>query len=221
MNSPNMIYSIYTIQHRFSNKAYIGFTSMTPKERFDLHVKDAIRGNTNCYIHHAISKHGREAFEVGAIYQSKDVDHTLEIMEPWFISEYRKAGVTLYNIQDGGRGYKNNPRSKPVELYDFDLNLIKTLPSQSAVARHLGCNLSTVIQACRQAEAGKGSKIKEVWVCFQGSKPVKKDTSYMAERNRTHTPHLGKKRPDHSEWMKRNNPRSLSNNVAKTPSVDS
>jgi hypothetical protein len=163
--------------------------------------------DSNSHLHRAIAKYGREAFVIETIYQSKDRDFTLEVMEPWFISEYRKAGFELYNIQDGGKGYKNNPRSKPVELYDADLNLIETLPSQSSVARRLSCNLSTVIQACRNAEAGKASRLKDYWVCFTGSKPVKKDTSYLLARNNRIKPFLGKKRPDHSKWMKENNPR--------------
>ena len=133
---------------------------------------------------------------------SKDSDFTLEVMEPWFIAEYRKAGFELYNIQPGGRGYKDNPRSKQVELYDFDFNLVETLPSQSAAARQLECNLSTVIQACRNADLGKSSRLKDFWVCFTGSQPVKKDTSYLLERNNRIKPMLGKKRPEHSKLMK-------------------
>lgn len=196
------MFSIYKITHLKSNKVYLGFTSLTIAERFDLHVKDSLRGNTRCHIHHAIAKYGRDAFVIETIYQSVDGNHTLEVMEPQFIREYREAGYELYNIQDGGRGYKNNPRSKKVELYNEDLNLVETLPSQSATARKLDCNLSTVIQACRNAEQGKASKLKEFWVCFAGSKPVKKDTSYLLERNRRIKPLLGKKRPDHSKFMK-------------------
>jgi hypothetical protein len=178
----------------------LGYTSLTAEQRFDLHVMDSKRGS-NSYLHRAIAKYGREAFVIETIYQSKDRDFTLEVMEPWFISEHRKAGIELYNIQDGGRGYKNNPRSKSVELYDADLVLVETLPSQSSAARRLSCNLSTVIQACRNADSGKASRLKDYWVCFAGSKPVKKDTSYLLERNNRIKPFLGKKRPDQSVRM--------------------
>lgn len=199
------VYSIYELWCARSNKSYIGYTSLTPDERFELHCKDAQR-TTNSHIHHAIAKYGREAFEVRTIYQSKDSQHTLEEMEPFFISEYRKLGE-VYNIQEGGRGYRNNPRSKPVELYDADFNLVETCKSTGEVARKLCCHPSTVMQACRQADLGRGSQLKGFWACYAGSKPVKKDTSYMTQRNQTIKPFLGKKRPDHAAWMRINNPR--------------
>lgn len=201
-----MIFLIYRITHLISNKVYLGYTSLTAEQRFDLHVGDS-KKKSKSHLHHAIAKYGRDAFEVETIYVSKDADYTLTVMEPWFIAAYRKAGFELYNIQPGGRGYKNNPRSKPVELYDADFKLVKTLPSMSAVARELQCDIATVIGACRNADAGKASRLKAYWACFAGSKPVKKDTSYLLERNRAIRPFLGKKRPDHSKWMKENNPR--------------
>lgn len=218
------MFSIYKIRHLDSDKIYIGFTSLSPEQRFYLHLKDAHLGSKS-HLHHALAKYGKEAFEIETIYISKDKEHTLETMEPFFIREYREAGYTLYNIQPGGRGYKDNPRSKKVELYDSDLNLVKTLPSQSATARELGCDLSTVIAACQNADNNKASKLKGYWACFQGSKPIKKDTSYLLERNRKITPFKGKKRPDHSlKMMGNQNARKkplLTDTVAEDPSVDS
>jgi hypothetical protein len=196
-----MYNSIYTIWSKTSNKLYVGFTSLTVEERWSLHVKDA-KNPKNSHLHHAIKKYGQDDFIVDVIYQSTDRDHCHNVMEAHFIDLKRSEGWELYNIQPGGEGNKDPKTSKRVELYDADLKLVETLPSQSATARKLGCDLATVIQACRNAAQGKASKLKGYWACFEGGTPVKKDTSYMTSRNQRIRPNLGKKRPDHSQWMK-------------------
>ena len=204
-----MYNSIYTIWSKTSNKLYVGFTSLTVEERWSLHAKDA-KNPKNSHLHHAIKKYGQDDFTVEVIYQSMDRDHCHNVMEAHFIDLKRSEGWKLYNIQPGGEGNKDPKTSKRVELYDADLKLVETVASQSATARKLDCDLATVIQACRNAVQGKASKLKGYWACFEGGTPVKKDTSYMTERNQRIKPFLGKKRPDHSQWMKDNNPRKKS-----------
>lgn len=196
-----MICSVYTILSRTTNKLYVGFTSLAVEERWSLHVKTA-KNPKNSHLHHAIRKYGQDDFIVEVIYQSMDRDHCHNVMEAHFINLKRSEGWELYNIQPGGEGNKVPKTSKRVELYDANLNLVETVASMTAVSRKLQCDLSTVRQACQNAAAGKGSKLKDYWACFEGSTPVKKDTSYMTERNQMIRPNLGKKRPDHSQWMK-------------------
>jgi hypothetical protein len=196
-------YSIYCISCSKSNKKYIGFTSRTLEIRLAEHKKGSIKKDRPLYI--AMQKYGPESFTIELLYENTDLDYTLNTMEEFYIQKYKSEGIKLYNVQSGGRGYRNNPRSEPVELYDSNLILVKTYPSKSATARELGCDLSTVITACKNANQNKSSKLKNYWACLAGSKPVKKDTSYLIERNKSIKPYLGKKRPDHSKWMKINN----------------
>jgi group I intron endonuclease len=59
----------------------------------------------------AISKYGKDHFSFEVIYQSKDGTHTLDVMEPYFISLYQSFGRG-YNLTAGGEGtygYKRTP----------------------------------------------------------------------------------------------------------------
>lgn len=200
------IYSIYVLKSKTSSKVYVGYTSLTVDERWRIHVIDSKRSK-NSHLHYAIQKYGVDDFEIDTIYQSLDRDHCHNEMESYFIKQFISDGLELYNIQPGGEGNKEPKTRKAVELYDKDFNLIETIPSIAAVARKLSCDQSTVSIACRNAENNKSSRVKEYWVCYAGSKPIKKDYTYMKERNQRIRPHLGKKRPDQSKFMRENNPR--------------
>jgi len=110
------IYTIYRATNTVNGKVYIGFTAQWP-QRINGHNYDRRYGNTdNKAFYNAIAKHGWEAFEWEAIYQSQDYEHTLKIMEPYFINEYRSwvgfEDCNGYNITQGGegtRGWKRSP----------------------------------------------------------------------------------------------------------------
>lgn len=100
-----MIYSIYKIVNKNNNKTYIGFTD-NPKRRWREHRTRS--GNNTKALYRAIKKYGIESFQFDIVYQSKDRDHTLLIMEPQFVNEYKSFGPDGYNMNGGG-GNINTP----------------------------------------------------------------------------------------------------------------
>jgi group I intron endonuclease len=93
------IYSIYRFTNKVNSKVYIGFTSNFVKRR-SAHKKSAERGD-DIKFYRAIRKHGWENFIFDIIYQSKDKEHTRDVMEPYFIAEYDSL-KNGYNSTCGG-----------------------------------------------------------------------------------------------------------------------
>jgi group I intron endonuclease len=107
-------YTIYRATNKVNQKVYIGFTAHWP-HRINGHNYDRRYGNTNKAFYNAIKKHGWDAFEWDAIYQSQDFEHTLKVMEPHFINEYCSwvgfEDCNGYNITRGGEGTTGWKRS--------------------------------------------------------------------------------------------------------------
>ena len=104
------LYSIYLATNLINGKQYVGFDSCWPRRmRKHSRVKD------DTAIHKAIQKYGNEAFRWQVLYQSKDREHPLNIMEPYFIKEYGTYG-NGYNQTFGGEapmlGKKHTEESK-------------------------------------------------------------------------------------------------------------
>lgn len=97
------IYSIYKITNKTNGKHYIGFTSKSIQKRLQDHVNMAKQGSQN-YIHRAIRKYGKDNFITELIYQSHELDDTLNNMEPHFIAEYNTFKGVGYNMTIGGEG---------------------------------------------------------------------------------------------------------------------
>ena len=107
-------YTIYRATNTINNKVYIGFTAHWP-HRINGHNYDRRYGNTDKAFYNAIKKYGWDAFEWDAIYQSRDFEHTLKVMEPHFITEYRSwvgfEDCSGYNTTLGGEGTRGWKRS--------------------------------------------------------------------------------------------------------------
>lgn len=98
------IYSIYKATNIINGKIYIGFTSRWP-ERKDEHIGSANK-KSNQLFHKAIKKYGSEAFIWEVICQSKNYNHLLLVMEPYFIKDYNSFYLNGqgYNMTLGGEG---------------------------------------------------------------------------------------------------------------------
>lgn len=94
------IYSIYKATNLINGKIYIGFTNNVNK-RIREHCNQSNPPKT--YFGRAIQKYGKENFHWDVIYQSLDKNHTLKVMEPFFITEYNSY-LTGYNSTVGGEG---------------------------------------------------------------------------------------------------------------------
>lgn len=109
------IYTIYKATNKRNGKVYIGFTKNWP-HRINGHNYDRRHGiSTNKSFYNAIEKYGWDSFDWEPIYQSQDFRHTLKVMEPYFIDEYRSwVGFTDcngYNVTRGGEGTTGWKRS--------------------------------------------------------------------------------------------------------------
>jgi len=110
------IYSIYKATNLINNKVYIGFDSNWPA-RISTHRSKISKLNRPFY--NALEKYGWENFSWEVIYQSQDGDHTLTVMENYFITEYRSyvgfedcKGYNLTLGGDGSLGYINSEETK-------------------------------------------------------------------------------------------------------------
>lgn len=106
------IYTIYRATNILTNKVYIGFTRFDVIGRSHAHLKNSKIIKTKFY--NAIRKYGWNSFIWEAIYQSKDYDHTLNVMENYFIVEH-DSFKNGYNSTLGGNGicgWKGNQEHK-------------------------------------------------------------------------------------------------------------
>lgn len=94
---------IYRVTNTVTNKVYIGFTSTALKNRITHHKHNALVLKLTPKFYKSIRKHGWENFVWDIIYVSKDRDHCLKSMEPYFIKEYDSI-KTGYNMSVGGDG---------------------------------------------------------------------------------------------------------------------
>ena len=93
--------TIYKATNKINKKSYIGFDSSWPK-RMNRHFENA-NHNREGKFYDAIRKYGWDNFEWEILYQSKDKEYTLNIMEPQFIQEYDTFNCG-YNMTEGGEG---------------------------------------------------------------------------------------------------------------------
>lgn len=105
-----MIHSIYKIVNQINGKVYIGYTT-NPKSRLRTHKHNSKKLEGAFYS--AVRKYGWDNFIFEIIYQSFDENHCHNVMEEYFIREY-KSHVDEgfgYNMSYGGEG-QINPSEK-------------------------------------------------------------------------------------------------------------
>jgi group I intron endonuclease len=100
------IYTIYRATNTINGKVYIGFTSKPIEERIFQHQKT--HHKYNYIFYYDIRKYGCESFSWEVLYQSKDGDHTKDVMEGFFIKENNSfikfENSNGYNMSLGGDG---------------------------------------------------------------------------------------------------------------------
>ena len=95
-----MVYTIYKSVNTKTGKVYVGFDSNWPN-RIKIHKSSYKK--QKCKFYRAILKYGWDAFDWSVLYQSYDRDHTLKVMEKFFIEEY-DSYRNGYNSTLGGDG---------------------------------------------------------------------------------------------------------------------
>lgn len=96
------IYTIYKATNTANHKSYIGFDSHWPN-RMRQHICGIKYEKNTTKFHRALKKYGKDVFSWEILYQSKDANHCLTVMEPHFIKEYNSA-KSGYNSSTGGEG---------------------------------------------------------------------------------------------------------------------
>jgi group I intron endonuclease len=94
------IYSIYKATCNITNQCYIGFDSNWPNRQ---KIHKSFSKNPKTYFQRALFKYGWNNFTWEVIYQSKDKEYCLKIMEPYFIKEH-DCFENGYNMTLGGEG---------------------------------------------------------------------------------------------------------------------
>jgi group I intron endonuclease len=120
-----VIYTVYIATNKFNSKVYIGYTNNL-KKRITQHFVDSKTKKTKFYT--AIRKYGFENFTFNILYQSKDGEHCLTVMEPYFIKEYNSYEKG-YNGDLGGRGV-------PVKKQSSKSNLARSKALKGKKHRH-------------------------------------------------------------------------------------
>jgi len=142
------IYSIYKATNIINGKSYIGFDSNWPSRK-EQHKKDSKNTKKDYCFYNAIRKYGWENFQFELIYQSKDSNHCKDVMEKYFIEEYRTytrfEDCNGYNMTLGGEGtlgYKHTLESKE-KVRLIALGNTRTLGMTNEKRKELGYSLIT------------------------------------------------------------------------------
>lgn len=109
-----IIYSIYKSVNLTNGKIYIGFDCDWPNRQ---RIHKCNYPKINYKFYNAIKKHGWDNFVWEVIYQSKDRDYTLKVMENYFIEHY-DSFKNGYNSTLGGEGVFGVRRKQSQEEKD-------------------------------------------------------------------------------------------------------
>jgi len=152
------IYSIYKVTNQVNNHVYIGFTQNF-KVRKHAHMKASEKG-IDIPFYRAIRKYGWNNFSWEIIYQSKDGEHTKNIMEPYFISlYYSNDGIHGYNSTCGGDGLTS--KSWIQEMRKRQSELTKIGMSRPEIKQKISDGLKKYYQENPNSVLMKGKKHSE------------------------------------------------------------
>jgi len=142
------IYSIYKATNIINGKSYIGFDSNWPSRK-EQHKKDSKNTKKDYCFYNAIRKYGWQNFQFELIYQSKEWHHCKNVMENYFIEEYRTyirfEDCKGYNMTLGGEGtlgYRHTPENKE-KVRLLALGNTRTLGLTNEKRKELGYSLIT------------------------------------------------------------------------------
>lgn len=198
-----MDHKIYLIINDINDKVYVGYTAKSLPWRLGKHFEEVDNNSSPTRkLHRAIKEIGKNHFSIQLLYESNNKNKTLGRKEQEFIDHYDsiKSG---YNSRRGGGGiHITEGQCKKVDVYDKNGNFIKTFPSRVAVAEFVECCPSAVTTAISNADKGKGSQVRSVWVCHHGCTPGYKIPNNIPGSEAARKRNQGRKRPDHSTFMK-------------------
>lgn len=193
-----MYHIVYKTTHTESGKYYVGVHSTDS-------LNDGYMGSGRL-LKLAIEQHGKDAFTREILYTCATKQDAFrkerEIVNRSFVLDEQ-----TFNLCEGGSGHKGaDQRSRNIQVYDQQFTLLETFPTMVEAGRYLDAYPTSVREACEYAAAGRSSRIRRLYVCYEGDSPVKKDTTYLCERNKVLSKNnIGKKRPGHGEKIRAHN----------------
>ncbi len=201
-----MLHILYKTTNNINKKVYIGVHSTNDPT-------DGYLGSGHV-LNNAIQKYGRENFTRETISVHKTRKEVFKA-ESKIVNKKWIGSKSNYNICVGGSGRCGpNSRSKTVCVYDNDLKFIKSFETKIEVARFIDIDPALITYACKNASQNKSCKLREYYVCHQEDQPRKKDTSYLKKQLKImHERNQGKRRPDHSEFIRKRNLDKLCNHI--------
>lgn len=125
-----MVYLIYCIKNKITNKIYIGQTCKKFDKRFKNHLKTAKSG-AGFYLHNAIRKYGIENFETTILETVLDFAATNE-KEIFWIAHFNSNNSQFgYNLTSGGAGTSGHSVSEETKQKLSALNKGKKLSEET------------------------------------------------------------------------------------------
>lgn len=190
-----MIHTIYKSVNTKTGKVYIGFDSNWPN-RMKVHKSASKKQDYKFY--RAIRKYGWDAFEWSAIYQSHDKDHTLKVMETFFIEEY-DSFHNGYNSTKGGDGIFGLIHSEKTKKTITEKNKIPKPQTPEHIKKRTESRINNVALGITQYPRPSEEHKRKI---SESSKGVSKPMTEEHKKNlKCHTnnstkvscPHCGKK----------------------------
>jgi hypothetical protein len=101
-----MGYLIYTLRHPLSDlPGYVGVTRNRPERRLREHMRDAVNKKRRCLRLDWIKSMMDDGhYPIMQVVEDVSVAISWNEREIYWISRYRRAGIQLYNMSDGGIG---------------------------------------------------------------------------------------------------------------------
>lgn len=197
-------HKIYRIVNDLNDKVYIGYTSKSLQWRLNKHFEETKKYPTSKRkIHQAIHEIGPQHFSIEPLFESASKTEALAIYEQQYIEEYDSIN-TGYNSRKGGGGvHITDGSKKKVDVYDRGGNFIRTFLSRAECAEFIGCSPPVITTAITNADNGRGSQVQGYWVCHHGHTPIYKIPNTLPGSRAAKKKTLGKKRPEHSNFMKK------------------
>lgn len=161
------MYYIYCIENKLNNKIYIG-KSKNPKQRWLNHKSIAKGGYNNpnfSYIHKSLAKHINNIDEIFTfhIVESYETEQESYNAEKEWIIYLKSQNVILYNLSEGGEGFKSGKEhpnwSKPLAV-DIKMKISKKNKGKIRTPEQIE-NLSKSKIGKHIGEFGNNSKLKE------------------------------------------------------------
>lgn len=114
---------IYTATHRETGNIYVGQTTKSLQKRKEGHIYNALSGD-NGYFYRAIREFGIDSFDFKVVHKCHSKEE-LDEQERYYIRKFRKQGIQLYNLLEGGHKDKYSSWSEDQILA---YNAIKNIP---------------------------------------------------------------------------------------------